>query len=130
VIKLLIKKKIGINYKNKFGNSPLLVAIENIPNMISEYYVSVVKLLIDGGANINIQNDKGSTPLILSMRLNIVNIFYYLLEQDNINLNIKNNKNLDIFDYLSDKYIDIIKDKYSDKYNKYIRNNKAKKFNL
>jgi ankyrin repeat protein len=129
-LNILIKRKIGINHKNKFGNSPLLVAIENIANISGDYYETITKLLIDNGADINIQNRKGTTPLILTMRLNIVNIFFYLLEQDNINLNIKDNKNLDIFDYLSDKYIDIIKDKYSDKYNKYLRNKKVEKFNI
>jgi len=129
-LNILIKRKIGINHKNRFGNSPLLAAIENNANMSGDYYETITKLLIDNGADINIQNSKGITPLILSMRLNNIDLFFYLLEQDNINLNIKDNKKLDIFDYLSDKYINIIKDKYSDKYKKYIRNNKAKKFNL
>jgi len=145
VIEILIKRKIGINYKNIFKTSPLLAAIENTTDkkQIEIYYIKITKLLIDNGVDINTQNRKGTTPLLLSMRINSRKLFNYLLRQDDIDLNILDYRKNDIFDYLLNpqknnavfnlfayKYFSIIKHNYPEKYKKYLRNKNAQKFNL
>jgi len=56
MIKYLVEKGADVNFKNKNGNTPLIVACK-VSN------ISIVKFLIDHGSNVNdIEERSGDTP--------------------------------------------------------------------
>jgi hypothetical protein len=104
-IKEFINYGANINYKDKDGNSPIIVAskmgdkdIVNLllskganPNDIDKYYrspiltasrnghVNVVELLLSKGANINYKDNYGNTSLIWAIKTNNTKLFQLLL---------------------------------------------------
>lgn len=85
-INILIKKGADIDFKNNFGYTALMYAIQNSYN--------ASKLLIDAGANTDIQNNEGNTPLMITIKNTLyvplkVNLIELLL-----NKNINNDQNI------------------------------------
>lgn len=73
VVKLLIEKKIDMNYTNKSGETPLTIACAvNNPE--------IVKLLCSKKAFTGIRNAHGQTPLIISARAGSYDIVKLLLD--------------------------------------------------
>jgi len=54
-IKVLLKYKANVNLQDRFGASPLLIAIER-------HIVDVIPLLLDAGADLDVPNGEGSSP--------------------------------------------------------------------
>lgn len=75
---------IDINFRNKEGNTALMIAsVEN--------HISIVERLLKLGANPNIQNNKGYTALMLATGYNNVEIINLLLLND-ADVNLQNNQ--------------------------------------
>ena len=55
IIKVLLKHKANVNLQDRFGASPLLVAIR-------EHVVDVIPTLLDGGADLDVTDGEGSSP--------------------------------------------------------------------
>ena len=62
-IVLIPDPQVNINYKNRFGNSPLYIA-----SMYGNKFI--VDMLLKNGAEVNIENDTGLTPLTAATRSN------------------------------------------------------------
>ncbi len=57
LVKLFIDAKLDLEAKNKFGETPLLLAVRKRKN------VATIKLLIDAGADVNAKSNKGKSVL-------------------------------------------------------------------
>lgn len=55
LVKLLLKHKANVNFQDRFGATPLLLALE-------QHIVDVIPMLLDAGANMDITNGEGSSP--------------------------------------------------------------------
>ena len=55
LIKVLLKHKANVNLQDRFGASPLLIAIR-------EHLVDVIPTLLDGGADLDVTDGEGSSP--------------------------------------------------------------------
>lgn len=62
ILKLLIKAGADIEVRNKYGNTPLLVATSRQ----SAHQAAVI--LLNSGANIHVKNNENDTPLLLAAR--------------------------------------------------------------
>jgi cytohesin len=71
-IKEIIEKGPDVNAKNKYDDTPLLLAIRNGNDEISE-------LLIEKGAHFNAMGRRGDTPLLAATRMNNTNISILLI---------------------------------------------------
>ena len=121
IIRLLIDKGIDINNVNNDGDNAFFYTIIS---PILNRKLDIVKLLIDKGININEINKDGNNALIIAIKFDYSEVVEYLLPI--ININIINNNNNSIINYIkSYKTFNIIKD-YVDK-NKN-KNNKICKF--
>jgi len=81
---LIEKEKIDINFKDKNGNTPLLIACYFRNN-------KVIQKLIKNGTNTNIQNVFGDTPLIISYYFKNNKIVSELINEGNADIDISNN---------------------------------------
>ena len=64
---MLIDRGADVNYKDKNGNTPLMIA--------SRYSsIETAKLLIDRGADVNARNKRRNTALILAISEEIINL--------------------------------------------------------
>jgi len=139
VSKYLIENGINIDNQDIYGSSPLMTTSV-------EGAYKIIDLLINNGCNVNLVDDKNQTAL------HIVSKYYKsynnetkykksilrLLESD-IDWNIEDETNKDFLDYLqpnsiypdyNSNLINEIKEKFPEKYKKYIREKEAKKFNI
>ena len=57
LVKLFIDAKVDLEARNKWGETPLLVAVQKRKN------VATIKLLIDAGADVNAKSNKGKSVL-------------------------------------------------------------------
>lgn len=55
LIKVLLKHKANINLQDRFGASPLLLAIR-------EHIIDAIPVLLDAGADLDVTNGEGSSP--------------------------------------------------------------------
>lgn len=55
LIKVLLKHKANVNLQDRFGASPLLIAIR-------EHAIDVIPALLDAGANLDVTDGEGSSP--------------------------------------------------------------------
>ncbi len=62
VVKFLIKHKASLNIINKYGDSPLHIAVSK-----KKYYIT--KILLSAGANPNLKNRAGETAVDVAKRL-------------------------------------------------------------
>jgi len=67
--------------KDKYGNSVTALSLA-----VSQGYIEIAKLLIDKGADVTLEDSDGHTPLVRSIISNNAEIFYYLLETKELNL--------------------------------------------
>ena len=54
-VKVLLKHKANVNLQDRFGASPLLIAIQ-------QYSIDVIPVLLDAGANMDVTDGEGSSP--------------------------------------------------------------------
>ena len=80
--KILIEKGANIELKDRYGYTPLEVAVHN-------GHISIVKLLIEKGSKINDQNGWKETPLHFALKRNKKEIIELLL-QNGANMDLKN----------------------------------------
>lgn len=83
IVKLLIDNGSNVNYVDKDGNNSLHLAI-----MTRKF--DIVKAITPHITNINLQNGKGNTAIQLAAQLENSLTFNYLLEHNEININIRN----------------------------------------
>lgn len=131
-----IKSGGDLDVRDSESNTPLIRAVRNNKS-------EIVDILIKGGADLNMHNIKGETPLIVATRFSStnINIIFNLIEAG-AQWNIRRRKDKDIdnlvdigftniitsrfykdndfFDMLSPKKQEIIKEKYPEKYAKYL----------
>lgn len=137
----LIEEGANVNYCDINGDTPLM------KSSLSLFY-SGIKLLIESGADVNIQNRNGETAFLIIVdlpsyivvkNLNNIKKIIDLFINNNANLNIKNKKGYDIFDYLknykfmpNDKNVlnDYIKNNFPKKYEEYSIIKNSEKYNL
>ena len=55
IVKVLLKHKANVDLQDRFGASPLLIAIR-------EHNVDAIPVLLDAGANLNVTDGEGSSP--------------------------------------------------------------------
>ncbi|KAK5631888.1 hypothetical protein RRF57_007602 [Xylaria bambusicola] len=86
IVKLLLENGANIESKDKYSQTPLLLAAEN-------GHDAIVKLLLENGANIESKDRYGQTPLLLATENNYDVIVKLLLENGaNIELNDENSE--------------------------------------
>lgn len=74
LIKILLKHKANVNLQDRFGASPLLIAIQ-------EDSIDVVPVLLDAGADLDVTDSEGSSPrsAYLTRPAEISNVVKYWL---------------------------------------------------
>jgi ankyrin repeat protein len=90
---LLLKQKAPglLNYKNKFGNTPLLLAMDKANKSKDKKLIALARLLLKDEKYLNISNAIGNTVLHFSTMLNNYDLTKYIL-QLGANPNLKNAK--------------------------------------
>ncbi|WP_341808229.1 ankyrin repeat domain-containing protein [Wolbachia endosymbiont (group E) of Neria commutata] len=83
IVKLLIEKGADVNAKNKYGEAILHFAVV-------EGNLEIVKLLLEHGANINYQGSYNDTVLHEAIKNRHRDITEYLINVEDINLNLQN----------------------------------------
>ena len=73
-IKKLIKNGIDLNCQDKFGNTALIIAMENHYNLTLSDIEDIIDILIENGANIYTRNMFGKNAIILAKELDKENI--------------------------------------------------------
>jgi ankyrin repeat protein len=73
---LLVKKKVQVNSRDRFLNTPLHYAAQ-----VKGDKCDIVALLIDNGADINIENGRGESPLFLAIVSGNLNIAGLLVQE-------------------------------------------------
>lgn len=81
-IELLLQQGMNVNVANEYGETGLMLAIEEA------YNIQLVKILLKYGANIDAINEYGETALMLAIENNDIDLINLLLEY-NPNINIK-----------------------------------------
>jgi len=128
ISQLLIDSNIDIDNKDDFGMTSLMTAA-------SESYVESVEFLINNKCDYNLVCNQNKTALhycannLIYSFENYQTTLFLLLDTD-INWNVKDDHDKYFLDYLTNEYVEEIKNKYPEKYNKYIREIKAKKFKI
>lgn len=140
LIKEVLDKGININIQNKIGRTPLICVV-SLVNASQSDILPVVKLFIKYGADINIQDNYGSTALIKSVTFNRLYVADELIK-NGADWELKNDEGNTFLDFLFYKadgfnintdvkgYIERLKNKYPDKFEKYMMQKNAKKYNL
>jgi ankyrin repeat protein len=91
---LLCHENVNVNIKNESGETLLHAACENINNLS----LDVFKLLIEKkGCGVNVQDKCNNTPVHIASRefnpnKGDITVLVYLINQNNLNVNIKNEK--------------------------------------
>lgn len=123
-IKLINDEDIDINYKDKDGYSPILIAAIKERTLIA-------KLLIEKGANVNDQDYRGQTPLMCVANYTWEKLeLLELLINAGADWNIIDNDGDDFLYRLSTEKYNIIVEKYPEKYKQYLIKKEANKYNL
>ncbi|KAL6595394.1 hypothetical protein ACP70R_047734 [Stipagrostis hirtigluma subsp. patula] len=81
VVQVLLEASANVNVTDKYGNSPLHIAIER-------GYTEAVSLLISHGAAVNTRCESGEYPLQIAVRNRDINMLKLLLEHESIDVNI------------------------------------------
>jgi len=89
--------------------------------------LSIIKSMIKKGADINLKSD--DTALTLAAIYELYDIIYILIDAG-ADWNIKNTDDKDFYEILKDDYKKIIRNRYPEKYEKYLTMKKANEFNL
>lgn len=76
VIKTLIKYKADLKKADRFGFTPLHIAVKH-------GFLNSVRILVEGKANLNLRNKEDDTPLMLAIRREQWNCAAYLYKQVN-----------------------------------------------
>jgi len=129
-VESLIKQGADVNYINKDGFNSLIYSVNNI---------DILKILIKNGADVNIQDttNQGYTPLLLASSNRFM--FPYIENYDTIKLLIDSGADWNVkgrivkitfFDYLPTEIKEKIKKDYPDKYEDYLLQQEAEKFNI
>ena len=141
IVKLLIEYDVDLNFQDLEMNTALHWATYN--NLYD-----IIKLLVDAGADVNLVEDYDDTPFMTAffninkkdktIKLKIIDLLI-----TKTNLNLVNSNGNDVFHYIQEfqynsesdpdkmpEYILYIQDNYPKEYEKYLRRNKAKGFNL
>jgi ankyrin repeat protein len=69
-----LKYRANINFKDRFGNTPLVWASER-------GHTKVAEILIEAGSDIDIQNRNGFTPLMRAVEAGQTEMVEYLIEK-------------------------------------------------
>ncbi|ORX71041.1 ankyrin [Anaeromyces robustus] len=122
LLKILVEHNLNIELKDRYGYSPLVIAVHNrnlpivnyllnigadirqlnrhiriIEVMIFHHELDLLKILIEHNLNVNAQDDDGNTLLIYAIRNRQIDIIEYLLKVGvNINYVKSDNESLDI----------------------------------
>lgn len=89
------------------GNTPLHYAAQ-------EGYCDITSLLIKKNVNVNVQNSKGHTPLHLAALKNQGEIVAFLLNQEKVDINVRNEEGLTAFDLGNEATRQLFLNKYPD----------------
>jgi ankyrin repeat protein len=104
VVFLLMQKEPSLlSYKNKFGNTPLLLTLDKAYKNQDKDFIALAKILLKHEKYLNITNAVGNTALHLASMLKNYDLVKYILELG-ANPNIKNSKGWRPIDFaLKDK---------------------------
>lgn len=91
VFLLMQKSPELLRYKNKFGNTPLLLSLDKAYKNKDASFIALSRMLMDKEAYINSTNAVGNTALHLASMINNYDLVKYILELG-ANPNIKNAK--------------------------------------
>ena len=85
--KLLISLGVDLNKTDKYGYTPLMVAVENIEFSDDGSSQKCAKMLIEAGADVNIKNDEGETILMLAIENGLSNSVIQMLINNGADVN-------------------------------------------
>lgn len=85
--KLLISSGVDLNKTDKYGDTPLMRAVENIEFSDDGSSQKCAEILIEAGANVNIKNDIGETVLMLAIEDGLSNRVIQMLINNGANVN-------------------------------------------
>lgn len=95
IANMLLDKKIELNTPNKYMNTPLHIALESTDKIPADI---LFKMIYNG--DINAQNINGITPLQLLLKKNIWKNYRVALQNKDMNISFKNNKERNILSYV------------------------------
>lgn len=85
--KLLISSGVDLNKTDKYGDTPLMRAVENIEFSDDGSSQKCAEILIEAGADVNIKNDMGETVLMLAIEYGLSNSVIQMLINNGANVN-------------------------------------------
>lgn len=91
VFLLLEKEPDLLSYKNKFGNTPLLLTLDKAIKENDKSFIVLAKMLLEKEKYLNVSNAVGNTALHLAATINDYDLVKLLVEQG-ANPNVKNAK--------------------------------------
>jgi len=124
IIKLLLENGANVNLIGSDDFS-VLGLISSVDNPLT---TQVIQLLLDFGANINIQREM-ATSLVISAYYRIMRNVYILID-NGADWFVIDDENKLFIDHLSDSEKGMIKKKYPEKYEEYIKKKNIRKFKI
>ncbi len=111
LVQSLLANGADVNARDVSGNTPLIAAISAVyPDQ--NYYGVILELLIAKGADINSQDNYGYTPLHQALSFRYLPCVLLLLEQENINIDLKSKYDERPIDCVLNSYFCWKKDDY------------------
>ena len=94
--KLLISSGVDLNKTDKYGNTPLMEAVDNIEFSDDGSSQKCAEILIEAGADVNIKNDIGETVLMLAIENGLSNRVIQMLINNGANVNAKDEQGFSV----------------------------------